>query len=45
MTCDMCGMPAQGRLCRECELVEHLEDHHGVPSDHFDEDLEEADQT
>jgi hypothetical protein len=33
MTCDYCGAPCNGRLCRECELIEHNEEYHGVPAD------------
>jgi len=43
MACERCGMPAQGRLCRDCNLSEHLEARHGVPSDHIDDDQEEDD--
>jgi len=45
MSCDNCGMAAQGRLCRTCELSEHQEDYYGVPEDHFedDADVEEGD--
>lgn len=30
MTCDNCGMPAQDRLCRDCELVQANEKLHGT---------------
>lgn len=38
MAGDRCGNPAQGRLCASCEQIEHLEDRHGVPADHIDEE-------
>jgi len=38
MTCDRCGMPCQGAMCRDCEMMDHLEDRHGVPADHIDEE-------
>lgn len=33
MTCDRCGMPAQGRLCKDCARMEHQEEYYGVPAD------------
>lgn len=36
MTCESCGMPAQGRFCKICEQTQRLEDRHGVPADHMD---------
>lgn len=38
MTCDKCGMPCQGAMCRECERAEHQEDYYGVPSDNYDDE-------
>ena len=37
MTCQRCGMPCQGSLCRECERAEHQEAYYGVPSDHVED--------
>jgi hypothetical protein len=25
-------------MCRDCEMMDHLEDRHGVPADHIDEE-------
>lgn len=37
MICQRCGMTAQGDPCRNCELMEHLDDRHGFPADHIEE--------
>jgi DNA primase large subunit len=31
-------MPANGRLCKDCSLMEHQEDYYGVPADGDGED-------
>jgi hypothetical protein len=41
MTCQRCGMPAQGDLCRDCERMEHQEARYGVPADHIDDNDDE----
>jgi len=38
MTCRRCGMPAQGGICRECEIAEAAERRHGVPADQVEAD-------
>ena len=43
MSCDKCGMPCKGRLCKTCELAEHQEEYYGVPSDNFEDGDEEED--
>jgi hypothetical protein len=42
MSCAQCGAPAQGGLCKACELAQANEKKWGVPEDHID-DGEEAD--
>lgn len=41
MTCSNCGMPADGRLCRDCELMEHQEDYYGTVDESEDGDDDE----
>jgi len=38
MTCSRCGEACKGRLCRDCERMEHQESYYGVPSDNYDDD-------
>jgi hypothetical protein len=43
MTCDNCGQPCKGRVCKQCEMIEFNEGHHGVPSDESPNWLQEPD--
>jgi len=39
MTCSSCGMPCNGRKCRDCERMEHQEDYYGTTESNWaDED-------
>jgi predicted RNA-binding Zn-ribbon protein involved in translation (DUF1610 family) len=35
--CPKCGEARQGRLCRDCERMEHQEAYYGTPDDHVDD--------
>ncbi|MFC7128456.1 hypothetical protein [Haloferax chudinovii] len=43
MSCGICGSRCRGRLCRECELMERLDDEHEWRSDDVNDDLDEED--
>jgi hypothetical protein len=35
--CQRCGRRSKGRLCRDCERMEHQEAYYGTPDDHVDD--------
>lgn len=44
MTCQRCGMPAQGDRCASCRQVAHNEERHGTPAENMERrDDREAD--
>jgi hypothetical protein len=45
MSCDKCGMSCTGRLCRDCERMDHQENYYGTTEDNFDWSDEEGQTT
>jgi len=41
MSCQVCGMPCNGSLCRDCERMEHQEDYYGTTESNFGGDENE----
>jgi len=44
MTCNQCGQPAEGALCRPCERAQRAGDEYGSVADEEDSDDERPDE-